>query len=407
MAAQTGASERWVIHADLDAFFATAEVLRRPELRGQPVIVGGSPKSRGVVAAASYEARAFGVRSAMPVAQAVRQCPTAVIVRPDFDWYRHLSDRFQSILSDFSPLVEVVSIDEAYLDASGSERLFGGALELARALKTRVRNELGLNVSLGVASNKLVAKIASDLDKPDGLRVVPQGHEASTFAPLPIERLPGIGSKASTVLRSQGIGTLGELASAPDVLLRPVAGGDIERLRRRARGEDSRPVSPERDARKSLGHEHTFARDLNGLAELSPALYRLCEATGADLRRKGLSGTTVTLKLRYGDFSTVTRQQALRRPTDAHQDLYAVAERLLQRTLGERHAPVRLLGVRMTGIGPSARQLTLFDDGAVRTTRINRALDSIAQMPGEPLVLPARYAPQPDGRSQKPARRIA
>lgn len=384
--------ERWVIHADLDAFFAAAEVLRRPDLSGKPVIVGGSPASRGVVAAASYEARAYGVRSAMPMAQAVRLCPDAVIVRPDGDWYRHLSERFRSILSEYSPLVEVVSIDEAYLDVSGSDRLFGGAVELARLLKAHVRRELGLAVSLGVASNKLVAKIASDLDKPDGLRVVAQGEEAATFASLPIERLPGIGAKAGALLRAQGIQTLGELAAAPDILLRPVAGGDVDRLRRRARGEDTRPVSPERDPRKSIGHEHTFAHDLTGVAELSPALYRLCESTGADLRSRQLSGTTVTLKLRYGDFSTVTRQQALRRPTDAHQDLFEASSRLLERALRERHAPVRLLGVRVTGLSPSARQLGLFDDRPQRVSRLNRAIDRLAERSGESLLVPARFA---------------
>ncbi|HUG16546.1 MAG TPA: DNA polymerase IV [Thermomicrobiales bacterium] len=399
--------ERWVIHADLDAFFAAAETLRRPELAGKPVIVGGSPQSRGVVAAASYEARAHGVRSAMPVAQAVRLCPNAVIVRPDGDWYQHLSRRFRDILAEYSPLVEVVSIDEAFLDASGSERLFGGAVELARSLKTRVRRELGLAVSLGVASNKLVAKIASDLDKPDGLRVVRHGDEAATFAPLPVERLPGIGAKASAQLRAQGIETLGQLAVAPDVLLRPVAGGDIERLRRRARGEDSRPVTSERDPRKSLGHEHTFAHDLTGMPDLSAALYRLCEATGADLRRCQLYGTTVTLKLRYGDFTTVTRQQALRRPTDAHQELFHLASALLERALSERHAPVRLLGVRVTGLTNAARQLGLFDDGLPRLSLLNRAIDRIAERAGEPLLVPARYVSRLSGEASTPSRRVA
>jgi DNA polymerase IV len=194
------------------------------------------------------------------------------------------------------------------------------------------------------------------------------------------------------LLRAQGIETLGQLAAAPDALLRPVAGGDVERLRRRARGEDTRPVTSERDPRKSLGHEHTLAHDLRGMEELSPALYRLCEATGSELRRNQLSGTTVTLKLRYGDFTTVSRQQTLRRPTDAHQDLFDVAGRLLERALRERHAPVRLLGVRVTGLSASARQLDLFDDGPHRTLRLNRAIDRISERAGEPLLIPARFA---------------
>jgi DNA polymerase-4 len=381
-------TERWVIHADLDAFFAAAEVLRRPELAGQPVLVGGSPLGRGVVSSATYEARAAGVCSAMPMAQAVRLCPEAIVVRPDFTWYRELSERFRVILESFSPLVEVVSIDEAYLDASGSDRLFGGPVDLAIALKRRVRDELGLAVSLGVASNKLVAKIASDLDKPDGLRVVPQGSEAQTLAPLPVERLPGIGPKASARLRAQGIATLGELAEAPDALLR-AAGSDPARLRLRAHGVDDRPVTTERDPRKSIGHEHTFSRDLLGFGELEGLLYDLCESTGAELRRRALTATTVTLKLRYNDFTTITRQHPLARPSDAHQELFGVARDLLRQALTERQAPVRLLGVRVSGLTPAVRQLELFDDSRTRTRRLNDAIDALA---GTGVIRPARFA---------------
>ncbi len=383
---------RWVIHADLDAFFAAAEVLRRPELTGLPVVVGGSPDGRGVVAAASYPARVFGVRSAMPMAEALRLCPDLVIVRGDHRYYRELSGRFRTILDSFSPLVEVVSIDEAYLDASDSDRLFGGAAALARELKRRVRDELGLAVSLGVARNKLVAKIASDLDKPDGLCVVQPGDEAATFAPLPIDRLPGVGPKSAQRLRDSGIQTLGELANAPEVLLRTIAGNDAERLRARARGEDDRPVRPEwdRDPQKSIGHEETFGRDLRGLRELDAPLYHLSEETGAELRRKGLTGTTVTLKLRYNDFTTITRQQSLGKATDAHQEIHRLARVLLTRALAERDSPVRLLGVRMTGLA-AARQLSLFDDADEKTRKLNAAIDRLTTTGGERLVVPARF----------------
>ncbi|HEX5167275.1 MAG TPA: DNA polymerase IV [Thermomicrobiales bacterium] len=385
--------QRWVIHADLDAFFAAAEVLRRPELAGLPVVVGGAPEGRGVVAAASYPARAFGVRSAMPMAEALRLCPDLVIVRGDHHYYRELSHQFRTILDAFSPLVEVVSIDEAYLDASDSDRLFGGAEALAVALKRRVRDEIGLTVSLGVAGNKLVAKIASDLDKPDGLRVVRPGQEAATLAPLPIERLPGVGPKSTARLREGGIQTLGQLAVAPDVLLRAVAGNDAERLRARARGEDDRPVVPawEREPRKSIGHEETFGRDLRGLPELDAPLYHLSAATGSELRREGLTGTTVTLKLRYSDFTTITRQASLLKASDAHQEIYQLARTLLSRALAERNSPVRLLGVRMTGLA-SARQLALFDDADERTRKLNAAIDQLAAKGGERLVVPARFA---------------
>ncbi len=392
-------ADRWIIHADLDAFFAAAEVLRRPELRGQPVIVGGSPGGRGVVASATYEARQFGVRSAMPMTQAIRLCPHAVVARPDGTFYRELSRRFRIVLDDFSPLVEVVSIDEAYLDVSNSERLFGDIEQLARALKRRVRDEVGLAVSLGIASNKLVAKIASDLDKPDGLRIVPRGQEAATLGPLPVERLPGIGPKASARLRTAGITTLAKLSTSPEVLLLDIAGNDAARLRARARGEDDRPVRAEPDERKSLGHERTFDYDVIARAELDAALYRLCERTGAELRRRGLVATTVALKLRYGDFATVTRQQSIERPTDAHQDIYAIATGLLDRTLTERRASVRLLGVRVASLATASHQLDLFDDHRARLRQLNAAIDRIAERTGAPLIVPARFAPAP-GRDE-------
>ena len=384
-------SQIWVIHADLDAFFAAAEVLRNPSLAGKPVIVAGSPTGRGVVTSASYEARVFGVRSAMPAAQAARLCPDGVFVQPEGTLYRDLSLRFREILAEFSPIVEVVSVDEAYLDASHSERLFGGAVELARSLKARVKSELGLVVSLGVASNRLVAKIASDLDKPDGLRIVPHGMEAATLAPLPIERLPGIGPKSSVLLRVNGIETLGQLANASDGLLRSIVGKHADALRQRARGEYSKPVRGDRDPAKSLGHERTFSRDLTQVDELRSALFSLAERSGADLRQRGLACGVVTLKLRYGDFSTVNRQRSLNRPTDAHQEIFEVAHELLQASLSERSAPVRLLGVRLSRLTESTTQLDLFDDSRARTRKLNRALDSIADRHGAQVVRPAGF----------------
>ncbi|RIK40483.1 MAG: DNA polymerase IV [Chloroflexi bacterium] len=382
---------RWIIHADLDAFFAAVAVLERPELAGLPVLVGGSPTGRGVVSSASYEARAFGVRSAMPMAQALRLCPHAIVTGVSSARIRDLSQRFQGILRDYSPLVEVVSVDEAYLDASGSERLFGGAEHIASEIKRRVRAELGLVVSLGVATNRLVAKIASELDKPDGLRVVLPGQEAATLAPLPVGSVPGIGPKTAARLRHYGLATLGELAAAPESLLALVAGEDAAHLRRLARGEDERPIRGERDARKSIGHERTFARDRRGLAELEAPLFALCQETGMALRRKGLAGQTVCLKLRYNDFTTITRQLALSQPTDAHQQIFAAARALLSGALHERAAPVRLIGVRVSNLAQPALQLGLFDDRLQRTRRLNAALDQLAERSGGPVVTPARY----------------
>ena len=396
-AGERESSRTWVIHADLDAFFAAAEVLRNPELAGKPVIVGGSPGGRGVVASASYEARVYGVRSAMPVAQAARLCPDAIFVRPDGTLYRDLSHRFREILGEFSPIVEVVSVDEAYIDASYSERLFGGAVELARSLKARVKDELGLVVSLGVAPNRLIAKIASDLDKPDGLRVVRHGEEAAFMAPLPIDRLPGVGPKAAVTLRAHGIETLGQLAVASDALLESIAGRHAATLRERALGHYTKPVRGDREPAKSLGHERTFSRDLTRLDEMRAALFDLAERSGADLRRRGLACGVVTLKLRYSDFSTVNRQRSLDRQTDAHQEIFAVAFDLLKASLNERSDPVRLIGVRLSRLTEPATQLDLFDDRAERTRRLNRALDGLAARHGASLVKPAGFvsaAPQ-------------
>jgi DNA polymerase-4 len=391
-----------VIHADLDAFFAAAEVLRRPELAGQPLIVGGAPGGRGVVAAASYEARVYGVRSAMPVATALRLCPQAICLRPDGDYYRTLSRRFRAILDAFSPLVEVVSVDEAYLDASGAERFSGGVVALGRALKERVRQETGLIVSLGVAGNRLVAKLGSELGKPDGFTVIPPGQEAAALAPLPVERLPGIGPKSSRLLRGYGIATLGELAVAPEALLRLVAGRHAEALRRRALGQDGRPVRGERDPQKSIGHERTFPRDLVGIDALRAPLYRLAEETGAELRRRGLVAGSLAIKLRYDDFETLTRQRALPEPTDAHQQLFDAALRLTEQVLAQRHAPVRLIGVRAAGLTPFALQLDLLDNERARMHSINRALDELAERHGRGIVTPAwTNAPRPTGAERR------
>jgi DNA polymerase-4 len=381
----------WVIHADLDAFFAAAEVLRNPELAGKPVIVGGRPGGRGVVSSASYEARAFGVRSAMPINEAYRLCPHGVFVQPEGTLYRDLSHRFREILSEFSPIVEVVSVDEAYLDASHSERLFGGAISLAKSLKARVRDELGLVVSLGVAPNRLVAKIASDLDKPDGLRIVPHGTEAEMLAPLSIDRMPGIGPKASARLRAHGIETLGQLANASDALLQAVAGRHAEGLRQRALGQYAKPVRSDRDPAKSIGRERTFSRDLRSLDEMRAALFGLAEKSGADLRRQGLACGVVTVKLRYNDFETVNRQRSLARPTDAHQEIFAVAEELLADLLRKRNDPVRLVGIRLSRLSEPIVQLDLFNDRSERTRRLNRALDGLAARHGASVVTSAGF----------------
>jgi DNA polymerase-4 len=389
--------QRVIVHADLDAFFASAEILRRPELRGKPVIVGGQPGGRGVVAAASYEARAFGVHSAMSAGQAARLCPQAIFLPGDGAYYHDLSQRFRRILESYSPIVEMVSVDEAYLDLSHSGRTFESPLAAARAIKRYVFDELKLVVSLGVASNRMVAKIASDLDKPDGLRVVAAGDEECFLAPLPVERMPGIGPKATARLHANGITTLGGLARLPVALVEPIFGKRAGDLLARARGIDSRPVEPEGGPRRSVGHERTFSHDLSRPVEIERSLYQLAEQTGRDLRRKGLLAGGVALKLRYNDFETVGKQRRLMRPTDSHRDIVGVAIELVHELLAQRRAPIRLLGVRVTTLTDLAIQLPLFEVDPLRQRRLNLAVDQLVERHGQGIVQPGWLQPRTHG----------
>ena len=374
-------AQRWIFHIDLDAFFASAEVLRRPELRGLPVIVGGA--TRGVVASATYEARTFGVRSAMPMAQALRLCPAAVVIKGDFPYYRALSGQFRAILDDLSPTVEAASIDEAYLDATGLERGPDPPVAAARGLKERLRAATGLTASIGVATNRTVAKIASDLRKPDGLVAVAVGGEAAFLAPLAAGKLPGVGPKAQERLATAGLRTLGELAAAPAGLLRTIFGSGGQEVAQRARGIDPRPLEP-RGPTKSLGHERTFATDIGDPLALRRIARELCDATATELRRKELGGRVVTLKLRQSDFQTITRQKALSAPTDLAGPLASVADELLTEALaatGWRR--IRLLGVRVSALSPLVRQLDLFSAAPLRDAKLSRAAP-LGPREGEP-----------------------
>jgi DNA polymerase IV len=393
---------RTIIHADLDAFFAAAEVRRRPELRGKPVIIGGRPGGRGVVAAASYEARVFGVRSAMPISQAVRLCPDGIYLSGDGSYYRELSHQFRDILEEFTELVEMVSVDEAYLDISHSERTLGTPRQAAETIKRRVRDELDLVVSLGVATSRMVAKIASDLGKPDGLLVVEPGTEAEFLADLPVGKMPGIGPKAVERLHSNGIRTLGELARAPIPVLEPIFGSRTGNVIDRARGIDHRPVEPSGGPAKSIGHERTFGEDLTDPEDIHRELYRLAERTGRDLRKKGVQGAVVSVKLRYSDFETVGKQRRLPHATDAHQEIVPVAIKLVDELLEERRAPVRLLGVRMTTLTPAVLQLSLFDSEAQRRQRLNLALDRLAERHGSDLIVPGSLRKIDQSRKRSP-----
>jgi DNA polymerase-4 len=351
---------RTILHCDLDAFYASVEQLDRPELRGKPVVVGGPPEARGVVAAASYEARRFGVRSAMPMSRALRACPEAVRVSPRFDRYGEVSRKVMALFREVTPLVEPLSLDEAFLDVSEQAPAHGGGEGLAREIKRRVKAETGLTVSIGVATNKTVAKIASDMGKPDGLVVVPAGGEAAFLAPLPVRVLWGVGPRAEAELAKIGVRTIGELATADEGALTARFGVRGDWFSRMARGLDDRPVETEHE-RKSVGAETTFPRDLPDGPELRAELKRLAEGVAKRLRKQGVTARTVVLKLRYADFRTITRQTSAAESVSTAEELAAAATALLEKT-ARAEDRFRLLGIHATGLqGDGRRQLALWE----------------------------------------------
>jgi len=375
-------SPRVVLHADMDAFFASVEQRDRPELRGRPVIVGGSVE-RGVVTAASYEARPFGVHSAMPMALAVRRCPDAVVVRGDLAKYRRVSRDVQTIFASFTPLVEPLSLDEAFLDVTGCERRFGAPLAIGHALKEAVRTRTGLVVSVGVAATKMVAKIASDVSKPDGLREVRPEENATFLHPLPVERLWGVGPRTRSALAQAGITTIGDLAATSSARLLGLVGPVATHLKRLADGDDDRPVVADRAAH-SHGEEHTFPTDVDDDATIRDAIIAHAEAVARRLRRDGIDARTVTLKVKLarrlggGRYPLFSRRFTLPSPTD---DGAALADAAL--SLWTAHAPgepIRLIGVSASNLTDAHEgdQLGLFDEPArSKRRRLNVALDAL------------------------------
>ncbi len=342
----------------MDAYYASVEQRDDPGLRGKPVVVGGGT-NRGVVAAASYEARTFGIRSAMPMAEAIRRCPELCRVKPRMSHYKSVSRQVFAIFREFTPAVEGLSLDEAFLDVTASVTLFGAPEEIAMAIKQRILDETRLTASVGVAENKLVAKIASDLDKPDALTVVwPEDYEAR-LDPLPVSVIPGIGRKTLTRLSAAGIGTVRDLRMANDRVLEPIFGRFTRKTRDRASGHDARPVVPSR-AEKSISAEETYDRDLTSREQMNRELLRLSERTASRLRKAGLAAGTVHIKIRQSDFRTYTRQRSISPPANGTDQLYAVARALLQAWLGRNPAAkIRLLGVGGSNLAP-AEQADLF-----------------------------------------------
>ena len=341
-------SVRRILHVDMDAFYASVEQRDDPALRGRPVAVGGKPESRGVVAAASYEARSFGVRSALPMARAVRLCPHLVIVPPDFARYAAVSQQVFTIFRSVTPLVEPLSLDEAFLDVS--ENAWGEPLgvEVARRIKARIREETALTASAGVAPNKFLAKIASAWKKPDGLTVISPERIERFLQGLPVDALWGVGPVTSRKLRAAGIEKLVDVRGAPAEALEAAVGSYAETLRRMSYGQDDRAVDPNQE-RKSIGCEETYARDLTDPEAIRKEVAGLAEHCAGALRRKGLRARTVTLKLRYSNFETITRSQTAKPPTDSSEEIAARAVALIEKTEAGRR-PVRLLGVTMHGL---------------------------------------------------------
>jgi len=380
---------RKIIHLDLDAFFCAVEEILNPALKGRAFAVGGRPEERGVVSSCSYAARAFGVRSAMPMGRALGLCPGLLVISTQHNLYGKYSRQVMDRLHGWTALVEQISIDEAFLDLSD---LSESSASLAHRIQSQIQNELGLPCSLGVATNKLVAKIATDVGKaarrsnqpPRAITVVPPGQEAAFLAPLPVQSLWGIGPKSATRLGELGIHTIGELASWDQKDLVKIFGKSGYDLARRARGLDDSPITTEHEA-KSISQEVTFSRDITDAEALRRTLRELSETVGRRLRQAHLVGSTVKIKLRWSDFTTLTRQVTLLQPTDQDKDIFSAALELMEKNRPARQL-VRLLGVGVSNITPPIRQLSLWETSSEKSRRLQSALDELREKFGDGII---------------------
>lgn len=392
-----------ILHVDMDAFYASVEERERPELKGRPVIVGGTPQGRGVVAAANYEARRFGVHSAMSAAKALRLCPQAIVLPPRLDFYADVSRQIREIFYRYTPIVEPLSLDEAFLDVSGSEPLFGSSIEIGKRIQQEIADELDLVASVGVAPNKFLAKIASDLEKPAGFVVVDPQRVQEFLDPLPAGRLWGVGRVTGQVFERLGVSTIGDIRRLPPDVLRQNFGKHGEHLAELSRGIDHRHVVPDREA-KSVSHETTFATDIGDLEILKAWGLELTEQVARRLRSQDLRGRTVHLKIRFSDFRTVTRATTLSRSTNLTQDIWQAVDEMLSHRLPEERLAIRLLGVGVSGFERRRQvQQLLFDDEQHESqTHLDRAADEIRERFGSTSLTRAsgllhhvKHTPQP------------
>lgn len=382
------AMNRTILHLDMDAFFAAVEQLDNPEYRGKPVIVGADPKAgkgRGVVATASYEARKFGIHSALPISQAYRRCPHGIYVRGRYSRYAQVSRAMMAILADFTPVIQKISIDEAFLDLTDSLKLFGGADAIAQQIKGRFRDELQLTASIGIAPNKFLAKIASDLQKPDGLVVVEPGQEQAFLRDLPISKLWGVGKKTELVLQKMGIRKIGQIAELPEADLNRKLGKWGNALWRLSKGIDNRPVQST-DVQKSISQERTFEHDTDEQEVIEHTLSQLAESLSRLMRKDKLKGRCITLKVRFDDFSTFTRSKTFADFIDSTHIIKGVVISMYRR-FNKQKRKVRLLGIGVSQLNSiCGEQLGLFDQETPMNIRLTRLLDSLRDKFGDEVV---------------------
>ena len=387
-------ADRAILHVDMDAFYASVEQRDNPELRGKPVVVGGG-SNRGVVAAASYEVRKFGVRSAMPMVDALRRCPDLIRVSPRMSHYQAVSKEIFAVFREFTPIVEGLSLDEAFLDVSASRKLHGSEVDIAKSIKRIIREKTKLAASVGVAENKLVAKIASDLDKPDGLTIITAQNCREKLDPLPVSVLPGIGRQTLTLLHNINIRSMADLRLAPDRDLESVFGRFAMRTRERASGIDNRPVVASREE-KSISAEETYDVDLSDRGDMERELLRLSETTARRLRKSKLQAGTVQVKIRQSDFQTFTRQKSLQPPVNNTDQIYQVACNLLGTWLKKNSGTrIRLLGVGGSKLSPAEQQDLFTDEDTPAPGAVDRTVDDIRERFGNLSVGRARTLERP------------